>query len=660
MISQNHQAALDCVAAGTPVITAWPDTKRPAMKFGKGQRLRTVDEVNAAWAEQDYVPLLVPEDTGLCVVDDDTARKGGTPWDGPPTFTVRTGQGGFHYYYAGSLPPSVGKLGENIDTRGRQSYVVAPGAQIEGRSYEVVSEVAPAALPGSVRDQLARPDARASVSAGEPVTADQLKRLLSFIDPAADYGTWIKTLGAIHATNLVDGDNLEIAKEWSHGDYHGEVPPNWDSDATTEGFFTTVPPRANGWGFGTIAFLATEGGYEGSATRDTKTNAETFATALAGLPTGEPEAKFPLNWRDGAAVLASRPPDISLLVGSQPYSQSFPFEKGLTIHFTGVGGLGKSSLMLQLGMTLENGGYFLGKFPTTQTTVVLVHYEDRPAVIERRVQALRAEMGVERTISHFCDRSGDHVPLAVVGEGVRPTDFYDALRAKLREIPGHKVLILDSFVNAFQFLGNTKFDEQATYAAFKLLDDMAAECDLTIIPILHPSRAGAERGDSGWNVAFDNQPRQKISMNAVKRDDKKLKQIYKLRVDKWSNGPDGQEIEITRDGSVFRPISKGMGAEVREVVGEASEFGKEIGRALLEMGITGDAEALSSGAGAERIIAQKMAPRWQHEGDEEYEERVARITDQIIRQRGHTAYAVKAGGRGPWWWRYVAPTEPTS
>ena len=89
--------------------------------------------------------------SGHCAVDLD-GQEGIANWKGicngtPETMTVLTPRGGRHLYFKGSLPPTQGKLAAKIDTRGENSYVVAPGSVIDGKMYEVLNEREPVAVP---------------------------------------------------------------------------------------------------------------------------------------------------------------------------------------------------------------------------------------------------------------------------------------------------------------------------------------------------------------------------------------------------------------------------------------------------------------------------------------------------------------------------------
>jgi predicted P-loop ATPase len=65
----------------------------------------------------------------------------------PQTFKVKTGSGGWHYYFRGAGRNSAGKLGPGIDTRGTGGYVIAPpSVHVSGGRYELEA-VAPARDP---------------------------------------------------------------------------------------------------------------------------------------------------------------------------------------------------------------------------------------------------------------------------------------------------------------------------------------------------------------------------------------------------------------------------------------------------------------------------------------------------------------------------------
>jgi hypothetical protein len=86
--------------------------------------------------------------SGLVVLDEDTPHGGGGSLAQlsrlPETYTVLTGGGGKHYYFAHPgepVPCSAGKLGPGLDVRGDGGYVVAPpSVHASGRPYKMLHE----------------------------------------------------------------------------------------------------------------------------------------------------------------------------------------------------------------------------------------------------------------------------------------------------------------------------------------------------------------------------------------------------------------------------------------------------------------------------------------------------------------------------------------
>lgn len=76
---------------------------------------------------------------GKCAVDIDGAI-GMAAWlsitaERPATLRASTPSGGEHWIYEGRLPPSVGKVGSKIDTRGEGSYIVLAPSIVNGVPY---------------------------------------------------------------------------------------------------------------------------------------------------------------------------------------------------------------------------------------------------------------------------------------------------------------------------------------------------------------------------------------------------------------------------------------------------------------------------------------------------------------------------------------------
>jgi P4 family phage/plasmid primase-like protien len=102
-----------------------------------------------------------------------------------------------------------------------------------------------------------------------PVPEDELIEILGYNSPC-DRLDWIRGLAAVRATNLrgvpedeMDDRLLEIAKEWSRGDYEkAGAPAGWVSDEDVEFHYWTLDPdKPGGATFGTLWQVARDNGY---------------------------------------------------------------------------------------------------------------------------------------------------------------------------------------------------------------------------------------------------------------------------------------------------------------------------------------------------------------------------------------------------------------
>ena len=168
--------------AGIAVFPVVVDGKAPATSNGFHGATVDTDQIDRWWSEADYNIGFTPENGGWCVIDVDTgdgkvgaatvaalAEQGFTF---PDTYEVQSPSGGRHLYYAGSLPPTQGMLknglGEDIDTRGHFSYVLAPPSVVNGKSYEVLHDRDIVELPPWVAERVRRTDERHASTVSQP------------------------------------------------------------------------------------------------------------------------------------------------------------------------------------------------------------------------------------------------------------------------------------------------------------------------------------------------------------------------------------------------------------------------------------------------------------------------------------------------------------
>ena len=148
-----------------------------------GVKAATTNEtvIREWWHKQPNANIGIATGHGLLVVDIDP-RHGGSleqlarRFSLPDTAMVQTGSAGWHLYfvYMGDLRNSAGKLGEGIDTRGMNGYVVAPPSlHASGNYYAWANQLPPTLLPHSLLDALSSPVKAKPYPSAQPIVLEQ-------------------------------------------------------------------------------------------------------------------------------------------------------------------------------------------------------------------------------------------------------------------------------------------------------------------------------------------------------------------------------------------------------------------------------------------------------------------------------------------------------
>lgn len=136
----------------------------------------------------------------------------------PPTLTASTPSGGEHRYFACSetIPCSTSKIGDGLDIKGANGYILAPPSVIEGKPY-AWSDLSPvAAAPRWLIDMALAAAPVSAASPGAPVEVtdelvDDLRSALAVLD-ASGRDTWIACAGALRCL----GDHgYQLWLDWS-------------------------------------------------------------------------------------------------------------------------------------------------------------------------------------------------------------------------------------------------------------------------------------------------------------------------------------------------------------------------------------------------------------------------------------------------------------
>ncbi|MDF4250452.1 bifunctional DNA primase/polymerase [Streptomyces sp. WMMB303] len=169
-------AAQNAAERGWSVFPLVPGNKRPAVRSWEQRATTDPDRIARCWAAGDYNIGIATGPSRLVVIDLDTPKdtSDAPPPDAPAgvicgedalaalaeehgqsypceTYTVRTGSGGTHLYFAApagaELRNTAGRLAWKVDTRAGGGYVVGAASGVDGRSYTVLHDAPVAPLP---------------------------------------------------------------------------------------------------------------------------------------------------------------------------------------------------------------------------------------------------------------------------------------------------------------------------------------------------------------------------------------------------------------------------------------------------------------------------------------------------------------------------------
>lgn len=221
--------------------------------------------------------------------------------------------------------------------------------------------------------------------------------------------------------------------------------------------------------------------------------------------------------------------------------------KTVTI-LSGDGGLGKSTLALQLIAACATGRQWLGQ-PTLQCPAIGVFCEDDRDELHRRACAINQAEGVDlddwRDVA-LVSGVGLDMRLAARGAGdVTLLQPFHEIAAHTRE-SGSRLIVLDALHN----LSMEDENDRAWAASFiGRLNGLARELDAAILLCAHPSLAGRSSGtgESG-STSWSNAARARLYLKGVDGE-----QDRRTLTNKKSNyGPSGTEIRLIYEDGIFR------------------------------------------------------------------------------------------------------------
>lgn len=528
-----RDAALAMAAAGVPVFPCLPGSKQPACANGFHDASTDIAQIEAWWSENEqYNIAIVPARANWFVVDQDTSFENDLQF--PPTWTVKTPSGGFHYYYETNLVFGNRKITKGVDARSAHGYVLVAPSVTEKGTYTVVDAREPQPLPQFIVDRMVSRAERKTVDhdveLDRPAAIEKAVLYLQHAEPAVegnggDQHTFNMACKLVRDMGLDPDTAIELMQEWN-----SRCVPPWDDEE-----LATKVHNAARYGQNDI----------GSTDATPNSDVQAFKDYGEGRKPGK------LKIRRVGELRKRTPKPVQMLIPDW-------LEKGVTAFLAAPGKMHKSRLALQWGLSLQAGIEIFDKPVIEPCQFVMLSYEDDEDELTRRVHAMehqlaikdRADKGIILDLSSRSENEEfRNMPLLVVDEGgVHEQQVWAELIHAIREYAGdqHIVLVVDSCYNAVQFTGNAKVNETSVKRAISKLDELAAKFDLTTLLLWHPSSSGRQSGEmTGWSEAWTNAPRQKLGMSRTKDGN------YALTMLAWNHGPAGHTLQLAYDGGVM-------------------------------------------------------------------------------------------------------------
>ena len=493
--------ALGYAAQGWPVFPVMEGEKRPACANGFHDASLLIGQITEWWSAMPNANIgFCPADAGLMVIDydcdSDTAEQFAVDHGLPLTMTVNTPGGGYHEYYHGTVPSSVGKVGKGIDIRSKGGYVLLPGSVVNGKAYE--------SIHGSTGIAIASKSLLAACAGRKEAEAkdDTVNIPWNLGANSVDYIEWLRYRAKVPKEGQ---RNTVLASTAAMGRSYAI-----DADLTIDLIKQHWNPRLENpleeW---EIEQSGRSGHRSATSPQGNMTQAYRLGGVFKPIEKGENRGEFRFVDREGVSQI--KPPEwlISDMLAQDSYTILF-----------GAPGSYKTFLALDIALSIAAGHdeWLNGKAIMTKGPVMYVAGEGRSG-IRQRIEAWEYENNDRQQVDGFY--LVDPVPL--VSRGFR--SFIEAAK----EVEEHYTLVILDTVSR-TLAGQNENAQEAVSALTLQVDALRRELGASVMCIHHTGHkqpgqdALRERGSSVFRADAD---------TVLLMDDGELSMIKQKEAEAW-------------------------------------------------------------------------------------------------------------------------------